>query len=532
MYSIVLDYGKVSEAEEKNIKAVVDNFSTDMTEGNAYTDEYMGEMLYAVGKLYFSQLDIYNEVVAGVHNVTTTRSLSLGVIGFNANVTFTFGVPSEIKEGGIFLDIGHDVHCIVSNDNNNESEKKFMLEAGMYASAMEHGILEQVTGIESVSTIKALQYAQQNNVSIHYITKDNLDSEVAQLTFSEQLISDIRSSVNSGKVIIIPEHEITIHQWTGVGYMVLDPETFACGYMISGGMAGGAMAWYEVLWETAKATATSIFAGFCIAFYVWLFPPLIVPVVIAGIIGYALMLYSIGSHMYNAVLHDDVREFQEAMIESSSFMLTTAFFLGLSKWLDIDSYEEAGGESSGEGGSEGKSPVEEANGEAEAARAAKENHSSGEGSNVTVGKPARDILPDIKRIEYGENDLSQKAINFRKTNKYTSPRRNVCVVEYEDANGELVMKEFISNKTAHSEDAMIDYMNQHNITGDKITRIFTEREPCVQTPSNPAHDCAHHILDFAPDAEVTYAYDYGVIEEEGTAARADLAKFLEGIFGE
>ncbi|MDO5147939.1 MAG: polymorphic toxin-type HINT domain-containing protein [Oscillospiraceae bacterium] len=374
MYSIVLDYGNVSEVELKNVKSVVDNFSSIMTEDNCYTETYMGELLYAIGKLYFSQLDIFNGVVAGVHNVTATRSLSLGIIGFNANVTYSFGVPSELKEGGVFLDIGHDVHCVVSNDNNNESEKKFMLEAGMYASAMEHGILEQVTGVESVSTIKALQYAQQNAVPIHYITKDNLDSEVAQLTFSDQLISDIRSSVNSGKVIIIPEHEITIHQWSGVGYMVLDPDTFACGYMISGGMAGGAMAWYEVLWETAKATVTGIFVGLCIAFWVWLFPVLLVPAIIAGIVCYGFLLYSIGSHMYNAVLYDDVREFQEAMIETSSFMLTTAFFLGLSEWLDIDYYEESGGEGSGEGGTEGqtpdgegtggKSPAEQANEEA------------------------------------------------------------------------------------------------------------------------------------------------------------------------
>ena len=122
--------------------------------------------------------------------------------------------------------------------------------------------------VESVSTIKALQYAQQNDVPIHYITKDNYDSEVAQLDFTDQLISEIRASVNSGKVIIIPEHEIVINQWTGVGYLVLDPDTFACGYMISGGMAGGAMTWYEVLWETAKATGTGIFAGLCIAFWV------------------------------------------------------------------------------------------------------------------------------------------------------------------------------------------------------------------------------------------------------------------------
>lgn len=355
MYSIVLDYGSVSEIEAKNIKAVVDNFSTDMTEGNAYTDEYMGEMLYAIGKLYFSQLDTYNEVIAGVHNVTATRSLSLGIIGFNANVTYTFGVPSEIKEGGIFLDIGHDVHSVVSNNNNNADEKKFMLQAGIYASAMEHGVLEQVTGIESVSTIKALQYAQQNNIPIHYITKENLESELSQITFSNQLISEIRASVNAGKIIIIPEHELEINQWSGVGYMVLDPDTFACGYMISGGMAGGAMTWYEVAWEIIKGTVKGIGVGLMIMFYAWLFPELIPLFIIAGIVGYVYMLYSISTRMYDGVINDDTREIQEAVIDGCSFILTSLFFLGL--------YEATKPETN-----TGKTSLEEANGEAEGAK--------------------------------------------------------------------------------------------------------------------------------------------------------------------
>ena len=347
MYSIVLDYGNVSEVELKNVKTVVDNFSSVMTEDNCYTETYMGEMLYAIGKLYFSQLDTYNEVVAGVNNVTATRSLSLGIIGFNANVTYSFGVPSELKEGGVFLDIGHDVHCIVSNDNNNESEKKFMLEAGMYASAMEHGILEQVTGVESVSTIKALQYAQQNNVSIHYITKDNLDNEIAQLTFSDQLISDIRSSVNSGKVIIIPEHEIAIHQWTGVGYMVLDPDTFACGYMISGGMAGGAMAWYEVI----GAVGLNILK--CLGIGLLLAPIAFIPVVgVPILIGLACISsfiagWNIGTHLYNAFSGDefDVLEFQYAMIDLSSFCFTIAIAEGVKNKYEAKTAEKAGQES-------------------------------------------------------------------------------------------------------------------------------------------------------------------------------------------
>ena len=347
MYSIVLDYGNVSEVELKNVKTVVDNFSSVMTEDNCYTETYMGEMLYAIGKLYFSQLDTYNEVVAGVNNVTATRSLSLGIIGFNANVTYSFGVPSELKEGGVFLDIGHDEHCIVSNDNNNESEKKFMLEAGMYASAMEHGILEQVTGVESVSTIKALQYAQQNNVSIHYITKDNLDSEIAQLTFSDQLISDIRSSVNSGKVIIIPEHEIAIHQWTGVGYMVLDPDTFACGYMISGGMAGGAMAWYEVLGAVGVNILTGLGIGLLLA-PIALIPVVGVPILVGlACIGAFMAGWNIGTHLYNAFSGDefDVREFQYAMIDLSSFCFTIAIGEGIKNKYEAETAEKAGQES-------------------------------------------------------------------------------------------------------------------------------------------------------------------------------------------
>lgn len=341
MYSIVLDYGNVSEVELKNVKAVVDNFSSAMTEDNCYTEIYMGEMLYAIGKLYFSQLDTYNEVVAGVHNVTATRSLSLGIIGFNANVTYMFGVPSELKEGGIFLDIGHDVHCVVSNDNSNESEKQFMLEAGMYASAMEHGILEQVTGVESVSTIKALQYAQQNNVPIHYITKDNLNSEISQLTFSDQLISDIRSSVNSGKVVIIPEQEIAIHQWTGVGYMVLDPDTFACGYMISGGMAGGAMTWYEVLGKTAWNVVKGVGIGLLCIGLIALVPELALPLTIFGCAMSFVAGYSIGTHLYNAFSGDefDVCEFQEGMIEIASFGFTIGALHGIGKWMDSSAGE-------------------------------------------------------------------------------------------------------------------------------------------------------------------------------------------------
>lgn len=249
IYCIALDYGTISAGELENLADNMDALKEFVSEDNIYTDMAMGEMLNSVAKAYFAQLDMFNAVLEGQNNVTSTRDLSVGIVGFNVDVIYTFNRPAELNEGGIFLDIGHDVHSVVSNGNDNDNEKTYMLQAGIFASAMEHGVLEQITGVESVSTIKILEYATENNIPIHAISKENISSEISTINISEQVKQEISSSVNSGKIVIIPEREIEINQWSGTGYMVLDPDTFACGYMISGGLAGGAMTAGQVIGE-------------------------------------------------------------------------------------------------------------------------------------------------------------------------------------------------------------------------------------------------------------------------------------------
>lgn len=249
MYCIAMDYGHIASSVLEASANYIDAMKTTVSEENIYDEAVMGEMLHAIAMSYFGQLDIYNSVLAGQKDVTDLRDLSIGIVGFGANTVYTFERPSEINEGGFFLDIGHDVHSTISNTNTSTAEKEYMLQSGIYASAMEHGILEQVTGVESVSTIKSLQYAAENDIPMHIIVKENLDEELAAIRVSQQVKQDIRSAVNSGKLIVIPEEEMSINQWNGVGYMVLDTDTYACGYMISGGLSGGAMTIGEMLGE-------------------------------------------------------------------------------------------------------------------------------------------------------------------------------------------------------------------------------------------------------------------------------------------
>ena len=49
---------------------------------------------------------------------------------------------------------------------------------------------------------------------------------------------DITNAVNAGKKVIISKTEVTQGNWTGAGYIVLDPTTGAAGYQISGGLSG------------------------------------------------------------------------------------------------------------------------------------------------------------------------------------------------------------------------------------------------------------------------------------------------------
>ena len=49
--------------------------------------------------------------------------------------------------------------------------------------------------------------------------------------------------------MVIPERELQVNQWTGIGYIVSDPATGAAGYLISGGIAGGANTLKKILSE-------------------------------------------------------------------------------------------------------------------------------------------------------------------------------------------------------------------------------------------------------------------------------------------
>ncbi len=240
IYSISFDFGKIDAEELEVIQERIEKVKDTATEESIYTDEVMGEILNSVGKAYFAQLDGINSVIARSMNVSAIRQVSEAMTGYQPTVKYMFGVPVEVSGGSFYIDVDHDVVGVTSLDNNRENEIAYMLNSGIVGSSMEHVIHEQIFKVPSVSSIKILAEANSRGIPVYSIAKDDI-GKINELNVSSYVKTDIRNSVNSGKIVIIPKEEIQYYDWYGSGYIVMDPETGAAGYMISGGIAGGSI---------------------------------------------------------------------------------------------------------------------------------------------------------------------------------------------------------------------------------------------------------------------------------------------------
>ena len=120
----------------------------------------------------------------------------------------------------------------------------FNRNTGAALSAYEHIVPEQIFSteadpVEGISAVKALSIASQQGQRIYTITEDNLTTALSHLTIEPTIKDEIRTAVQSGMEATVSQNSITYAGWTGAGYTIIDPDTGAGAYKISGGANGG-----------------------------------------------------------------------------------------------------------------------------------------------------------------------------------------------------------------------------------------------------------------------------------------------------
>jgi cell wall-associated NlpC family hydrolase len=207
--------------------------------GSSDLDDLLGQMLNNVGISYFHHLNFEEELYAKNFQMFVVKGLSEAMITSHAVTNSLFGVPCNIAEGGIGIDVDKNEYLPFSYDGNQDRARDFMIVSGLGSSAWEDRVLQAFYDIPSVSAARLLRLANQQAVPVYTIDNGNISTILTQIQVSSEVSDVIRNAVNTGKKVIVSKTGVQYEGWNGVGYIVLDPSTGAAGYMISSGEAGG-----------------------------------------------------------------------------------------------------------------------------------------------------------------------------------------------------------------------------------------------------------------------------------------------------
>ena len=211
-----------------------------------------GDLFYSGLLSYFAAIDTTGQLVARRANVETLRMPSFGNFGTASQVFFFFGVPRTIGFPGVQMDVDRVIGSEVAKGASPDAVVAFRRAAGAQYSALEHSIPEQVfrnpslpandpNQPQGVSAVKAIAVAASQGQRIYTLNAANQAihaSAISQLSIDAAVKEEIANALASGKEVTVHQANISYAGFVGNGYLIIDPETGAGAYKISGGANG------------------------------------------------------------------------------------------------------------------------------------------------------------------------------------------------------------------------------------------------------------------------------------------------------
>jgi len=244
---IALDLGRISQEQMTALKTKLEATKAKL-EAHDFTsvtkEDVLADLLYAAALYYYAKLDVIDFVNAKTHGVIAIRLPSESKFSVELSVKSFFGIPVSVSSGGLAMDIDRTMTLVKSLRSEANKAKDFLLSSGMNGSSLEYSIPEQLFSTpgnpaQGISSVKALQIANDHGIPIYTINQSNINTILPQLQLDSGTISDIRNAVNAGKEVTVSKTDIAFNGWTGCGYIIIDPTTGSGAYMISGGLSGG-----------------------------------------------------------------------------------------------------------------------------------------------------------------------------------------------------------------------------------------------------------------------------------------------------
>ena len=210
----------------------------DDTEGTA-------QLLYDTSMDYLARCHNADKDLGRLMHCFVTTDVADAIVENVVKVTYNgSGTPMTFNWVSMRVDADRSIVGIWPVDRYVTSDpetKDFMILGGAEGSAHENRIFEDSYGQDSVSTMKILQLASKGGITVY---KRWNSTTLPANSLPSAARSAIQSAIAGGHVVTFPASQITAGtpatgQWTGAGWIDMDPATGAAGYIISGNNNGG-----------------------------------------------------------------------------------------------------------------------------------------------------------------------------------------------------------------------------------------------------------------------------------------------------
>lgn len=330
--AIAIDAAGIATSHVQTLQQKLETIKANLEVGELTgltADDLMGTLLYSTIVSYFAVNEASERMEVNTSDVVVYHRPSFGAFLTIAQSLFFLGIPLIVRFPGLEMDVDHMVNVVASRAHDREVRVSYIQHSGLRQSAYEHLIPEQLFAnaanpVEAVSAVKALTFASRQGQRIYTITQDNIESAMPQLAISSDVKTKIQRAVTTGKHAIVSQLAVTVGNWTGVGYIIIDPETGSGAYLIEGEANGGILEW---------VSSNSTFLGFT-AFAIGLSAVFAGPLVAALVVIYTawvtfLITIAAMNEMLDNVTCERVLQCVENLSTFYGFLAALFFVIGL-----------------------------------------------------------------------------------------------------------------------------------------------------------------------------------------------------------
>jgi len=189
--------------------------------------------------------------VGQIYGETGASGNHIGLTSSRTETSYLFDLPYAVNTAGYLVDVPGGISRSVDLETGGASYEAFIL-SGYSASAYESYIWQETARMDAVSSVRGIQFANDEGIEVLTLTKANIAAEKLKLTsnanadldYSTTTVDSISNLVNQGYEVTMPRSLIVYGNWTGQVYIGTRNKngrmtaTFAIGPYAGGWTAG------------------------------------------------------------------------------------------------------------------------------------------------------------------------------------------------------------------------------------------------------------------------------------------------------